>query len=431
MIGSQAVLVALGIDWDGRRQVLAVELANRESASSWKAFLLQLKERGLSGVRFVVRDDHAGLGAAVSEVVPEAVQQRCYVHFLRNALDHMPRKRDDDCLQELRWLYDRGSLEEARRDLAAWLLPHGSVTALSRRRSRCETGTTTVSTSREEMVEFAEVGRRRVDWPAGAQHHPVVLGAAEQLAPRPRPEQDEIRRTVLTQPSRVGKARSVGRGSRNRGWPVTDGMVEMGDLHRLGEHFQPIEIAIGVERVAHVVAGKRYRDAPRLHLVQQRNAAPARGFPGTAILEIQVAQRQADRVQPCCGSQVKRTVNLVRRTPGEAAAMTDNHPSLELVRDDGARDAIERTRLGIARLVDMEVEIETALIRQPENPLQQRIPSSIDSGHCPQNATAIAHKIGDFRPKGRVSKRIQRHQRHRLESNPSVPLLAHLLQDRP
>ncbi len=53
--------------------------------------------------------------------MPEAVQQRCYVHFLRNALDHMPRKRDDDCLQELRWLYDRGNLEEARRDLAAWL----------------------------------------------------------------------------------------------------------------------------------------------------------------------------------------------------------------------------------------------------------------------------------------------------------------------
>ncbi len=45
----------------------------------------------------------------------------CYVHFLRNALDHMPRKADDDCLQELRWLYDRRNLQEAERDLAAWL----------------------------------------------------------------------------------------------------------------------------------------------------------------------------------------------------------------------------------------------------------------------------------------------------------------------
>jgi putative transposase len=43
------------------------------------------------------------------------------VHFLRNALDHLPRKADDDCLQELRWLYDRRSIEETRRDLAAWI----------------------------------------------------------------------------------------------------------------------------------------------------------------------------------------------------------------------------------------------------------------------------------------------------------------------
>jgi len=47
--------------------------------------------------------------------------QRCYVHFLRNALDHLPRKADDDCLQELRWLYDRRDLEGGPADLAAWL----------------------------------------------------------------------------------------------------------------------------------------------------------------------------------------------------------------------------------------------------------------------------------------------------------------------
>ena len=121
VIASQAVLIALGVDWEGRRQVLAVEMANRESGSSWKDFLLGLKERGLSGVEFVVSDDHAGLKSAITEVLPTAVWQRCYVHFLRNALDHMPRKRDDDCLQELRWLYDRRDIAEARRDLAAWL----------------------------------------------------------------------------------------------------------------------------------------------------------------------------------------------------------------------------------------------------------------------------------------------------------------------
>jgi putative transposase len=121
VIASQAVLVAIGIDWEGRRQVLAVALANRESRSSWKDFLVGLRERGLTGVEFVVSDDHDGLKRAIREVVPEAAWQRCYVHFLRNALEHLPRKADDDCLAELRWMYDRRDLAEVRRDLAAWL----------------------------------------------------------------------------------------------------------------------------------------------------------------------------------------------------------------------------------------------------------------------------------------------------------------------
>jgi putative transposase len=122
VIRSRAVLVAIGIDWEGRRQVLGVEMANRESATSWKDFLLGLKRRGLRGVVFAVSDDHPGLKRAIMEVLPEAFWQRCYVHFLRNALDHLPRKIADDCLVELRWLYDRRNAEEARRDLAAWLL---------------------------------------------------------------------------------------------------------------------------------------------------------------------------------------------------------------------------------------------------------------------------------------------------------------------
>src|SRR3546814_353341 len=121
VVGSQAVLIAIGIDWDGRRQILAVEMANRESATSWKDFLLRLRDRGLHGTEFVVADDHAGLRAAIREVLTGAVYQRCYVHVLRNALDHLPRKADDDCLQELRWLDDRRNLAEARADLAQWL----------------------------------------------------------------------------------------------------------------------------------------------------------------------------------------------------------------------------------------------------------------------------------------------------------------------
>jgi transposase-like protein len=121
VIRPRAVQIAVGVDDEGRRQILAVELANRESESSWKQFLLGLKERGLHGVELVVSDDHAGLVKAIREVFTEACWQRCYVHFLRNALDYLSRKGDDECLTELRWLYDRRDVQEARRDLAGWL----------------------------------------------------------------------------------------------------------------------------------------------------------------------------------------------------------------------------------------------------------------------------------------------------------------------
>ena len=121
IIVSQAVLVAVAVDGEGQRQIIGVDLANRESRSSWRDFLSALQERGLFGVEFVVSDDHPGLKQAIREVLPSAAWQRCYVHFLRNALDHLPRKLADDCLQELRWIYDRRELVEVRRDIAAWL----------------------------------------------------------------------------------------------------------------------------------------------------------------------------------------------------------------------------------------------------------------------------------------------------------------------
>ena len=121
VIRSQAVLIAIGINTDGYRQILGVELASRESQGSWRDFLVALRERGLHGVEFVVSDDHLGLRKSLMEILPEAAWQRCYVHFLRNALDHMPRKASDDCLQELRWLYDRRDLAEAQKDLSAWI----------------------------------------------------------------------------------------------------------------------------------------------------------------------------------------------------------------------------------------------------------------------------------------------------------------------
>ena len=155
VIQSQAVFIALGINEEGRRQVLGVELSNASHNPAGRR-VKGLKTRGLQGVEFVVSDDHAGIKRAVRELLPEAVWQRCYVHFLRNALDYLPRKADDDCRQELRWLYDRRNLKEAQQDLQAWLTrweqryrssPTGSKPTSGRRSTStaCPASTTSIS----------------------------------------------------------------------------------------------------------------------------------------------------------------------------------------------------------------------------------------------------------------------------------------------
>lgn len=103
VVRSRAVQVAIGINADGLRCVLGVESANRESGSSWQAFLIGLKERGLRGVELVIGDNHEGLKQAIREVLCKAVWRRSCVHFLflRDALGHLPRKDAADGMQEL------------------------------------------------------------------------------------------------------------------------------------------------------------------------------------------------------------------------------------------------------------------------------------------------------------------------------------------
>lgn len=120
-VRSRAVQIAIGVDRSGKRHVLGVEIANRESANSWKDFILLLKERGLCGVEFVVSDNHPGLKKAVETLLGSSLWQRCYVHFLRNCLDYLPRKADESCLKELRRLYDKLDMAEARACIDEWL----------------------------------------------------------------------------------------------------------------------------------------------------------------------------------------------------------------------------------------------------------------------------------------------------------------------
>ena len=85
-----SVLVAIGVDAEGRREVIAVDEGMREDSPSWEQFFRGMIERGLSGVRLVVGDRCAGLVATVNSMLPKARYQRCMVHFMRNVLSKTP-----------------------------------------------------------------------------------------------------------------------------------------------------------------------------------------------------------------------------------------------------------------------------------------------------------------------------------------------------
>jgi putative transposase len=85
-----AALVAYGIGPDGKRRLLGITIGAQESEESWTELLRQLTERGLTGVKLVIADAHAGLAAAVRHHLPEAKLQRCVVHLQRNALAQTP-----------------------------------------------------------------------------------------------------------------------------------------------------------------------------------------------------------------------------------------------------------------------------------------------------------------------------------------------------
>ena len=89
-IVSVAVIVAVGVNADGRREVLGMDIGPSEAEPFWTAFLRKLARRGLRGVKLVISDAHEGLKAAIAKTL-NATWQRCRVHFMRNALAHAGR----------------------------------------------------------------------------------------------------------------------------------------------------------------------------------------------------------------------------------------------------------------------------------------------------------------------------------------------------
>lgn len=111
-IVSTAAIIAVGVNTDGRREVLGIATGPSEAEPFWKAFLRSLADRGLRGVKLVISDDHKGLRAAASKIFA-ASQQRCRVHWMRNALAHAAPKQRPAVIAMIKTIFAQETAEAA------------------------------------------------------------------------------------------------------------------------------------------------------------------------------------------------------------------------------------------------------------------------------------------------------------------------------
>jgi putative transposase len=104
-VTTMALLVCVGVDEEGFREVLAVEVAGSEKGVAYASMLRGLVDRGLSGVQLVVSDDHEGIKAAVAGELPGAEWQRCVVHFERNVLSSVPSSEMSEVAEDLKAVF--------------------------------------------------------------------------------------------------------------------------------------------------------------------------------------------------------------------------------------------------------------------------------------------------------------------------------------
>ena len=104
-VTSMALLACVGVDEEGFREVLAVEVAGSEKGAAYTSLLRGLVDRGLKGVRLVVSDDHEGIKAAVAGELAGVGWQRCVVHFERNVLSHVPASAMGEVAEDLKAIF--------------------------------------------------------------------------------------------------------------------------------------------------------------------------------------------------------------------------------------------------------------------------------------------------------------------------------------
>ncbi len=111
---SMAIVIVIGVNADGQREVLGLDVGPSEEEAFWEQFLRGLVERGLTGVRLVISDAHAGLKRALTTVMQGASWQRCRVHFVRNALALVPKSAQQLVAATIRTVFAQPDAVSAR-----------------------------------------------------------------------------------------------------------------------------------------------------------------------------------------------------------------------------------------------------------------------------------------------------------------------------
>jgi transposase-like protein len=142
-IQDAAILMAVGVGQDGKRRVLGVSVSLSEAQAHWRSFLESLQERGLTGVKLIISDDHAGMRKARQALFTGVPWQRCQFHLQQNASQYVPRKKmQKEVAADIRGVFQAPSREQAEvylkqivtkyadsaSDLADWLevsIPEG------------------------------------------------------------------------------------------------------------------------------------------------------------------------------------------------------------------------------------------------------------------------------------------------------------------
>src|SRR6204780_148910 len=109
---SKAVVIATGVTSEGHREVIGFDVGDSEDEVFWRSFLDELKTRGLSGVRLVISDQHAGLVGALRRCLQGVAHQRCRVHFARNLLARVPKGQQELVAASFRTLFAYATPEE-------------------------------------------------------------------------------------------------------------------------------------------------------------------------------------------------------------------------------------------------------------------------------------------------------------------------------